>query len=571
MPSTPHHTELRDLVQVIVDDLARAGDAAGTPRVELERPREESHGDFATNAALMLAPVVRRNPREVATEIAERVRALPGVASVDVAGPGFINLTMNDAWFLASVEAALAAGSSYGSGVIADPAPILLEFVSANPTGPLVASSARHAAYGDSLARVLRHAGHEVTTEFYVNDAGRQVELFGASLLARATGGDVPKDGYQGDYVARLAAELGVSAGDDPSELGQQGVAAMIGGMRESLGQLGVAFDRFFSEKSLHDSGAVDAGIDKVTAAGHTFDEDGATILRTETWGDDRNRAIRRANGVPTYFAADIAYLDDKFARVGSGGHLIYVLGADHHGYIARLKGAAQALAHDADATEVVILQMVTLSEGGEQKKMSKRRGDFVTASELVDRIGPDAARFWMLERSHDQQLEIDLVKASEQSDDNPVFYVQYAHARLCSIRRKVEGEGLADGDPTASSEPLHPSEKRLVKRLGELPHVVTDAAVRRAPHRVHHYARELASDVSKFYRDCRVLGDGVAPELTARRLRTADAARSVLALALDLVGVSAPTQMERREVDTAIGVDTGIDVDTAIEVEGSA
>ncbi len=556
MASTTQNSALRGLheaLQAIVDDLARSGEAAGTPRVELERPRDEAHGDFATNAALMLAPVLRRNPREVAQEIADRAGALPGVSSVDVAGPGFINLKMSDDWFLETVDSALDAGDRFGAGVLADPVPILLEFVSANPTGPLVAASARHAAFGDSLARVLRHAGHEVTTEFYVNDAGRQVDLFGASILARATGSEVPEDGYHGDYVAELATELGVTADDDSVELGQRGVAAMIAGMRDSLDQLGVRFDGYFSERSLHDSGAVDAGIERVAAAGYTDDEDGAVILRTTTWGDDRDRAIRRANGVPTYFAADIAYLEDKFGRVGDRGHLIYVLGADHHGYIARLKGASQALGHDADATEIVIMQMVTLTEAGKQKKMSKRRGDFVTAAELVDRIGADATRFWMLERSQDQQLEIDLDKAAAQSDDNPVFYVQYAHARLCSIRRKVEDAGLADEDPgSAALEPLHASEKRLIKRLSELPIVVADAAARRAPHRVHHYARELASDVAKFYRDCRVMGDGIDPALTARRLRTADAARAVLALALQLVGVSAPELMERREETTS-------------------
>jgi arginyl-tRNA synthetase len=552
--ATTAHFALRGLhegLQAIVDDIARSGDAAGTPRVELERPRDESHGDFATNAALMLAPVLRRSPREVAQEVADRASSLAGVAAVEVAGPGFINLRMQDAWFLSAVDAALEAGDAFGRVVPDGTAePILLEFVSANPTGPLVAASVRHAAYGDALARVLRHAGHDVRTEFYINDAGRQVELFGASLLARATGGEVPEDGYQGDYVADLATQLGVQAGDEPAELGQRGVAAMIGGMREQLDRLHVHFDRFQSEKALHEAGAVDAGIERLAAAGQTYDEDGATILRTTTWGDDRDRAVRRANGVPTYFAADIAYIEDKFSRVGTGGHLVYVLGADHHGYIARLKGAAQALGHDADATEVVILQMVTLTEGGEQKKMSKRRGDFVTAAELIDRIGTDATRFWMLERSHDQQLELDLDKAAAQSDDNPVFYVQYAHARLCSIRRTVEAAGLADGDPAACEEPLHDSEKRLVKRVAELPLVVADAADRRAPHRVHHYARELASDVAKFYRDCRVTGDGIDPALTARRLHVVDAARSVLALALDLVGVSAPERMERREDD---------------------
>ncbi|MCW2956466.1 MAG: arginyl-tRNA synthetase [Thermoleophilia bacterium] len=541
-------------LQDIVDELARAGGAAGTPKVVLERPREEKHGDFATNAALMLAPVLRQSPRDVAEQVAERARQLPGVAAVGVAGPGFINLTMDDDWFLSTIGGVLDQGVDFGRGVIEGAEPIMLEFVSANPTGPLVAASARHASFGDSLARVLRHAGHEVATEYYVNDAGRQVDLFGASLLARATGTAVPEGGYEGDYVATLAAELGVQAGDDPIELGQRGVVAVLEGMRASLERMGVHFDRFQSERALHESGAVTAGVAAVTEAGHTFDEDGSVLLRTTTYGDDKDRAIVRANGVPTYFAADIAYAADKFARVGDGGRLIYVLGADHHGYIARLKAVVQALGHEADDCEVVIMQMVTLIEGGEQKKMSKRRGDFVTADELVDRIGPDATRFFMLQRSHDQQLDLDLDLAEQQSDANPVYYVQYAHARLCSIRRKVEEAGLAAGDSAGSlaagssdADPLHASEKRLIKRVSEFPTVIAETANRRAPHRLVHYAHDVASDVAKFYRDCRVTGDGITPELTTRRLAICDGARLVLATTLGLVGVVALDRMPER------------------------
>lgn len=539
---------LRDSLQAIVDELAKEGAAAGTPRVELERPRDETHGDYATNAALMLAPVLRRAPREVASEIASRARDLQGVASIDVAGPGFINVTMSDEWFVETLRGALEAGASYGSGVIPNAEPILLEFVSANPTGPMVAASARHAAFGDSLARLLAHAGHEVATEYYVNDAGRQIDLFGQSILARATGGEVPEGGYEGEYVGELAASLGAKAGDDPVELGARGVAAMVEQMRGSLERVGVSFDRFFSEASLHESGAVDAGIEKLVALGQTLDEDGAVLLRTTAFGDDRDRAIRRANRIPTYFAADVAYLLDKFGRVGERGHLIYVLGADHHGYIARLKAAASALGFDPDRCEIVILQMVSLVENGEQKKMSKRRGDFVTSDDLVDRIGSDATRFLMLQRSGDQQLDLDLELAESQSDANPVYYVQYAHARLCSIRRKVEEAGVV---PTGErslealiAEPMHASEKRLVKRIGEFPVLIAEAAERRQPHKLYHYAHELASDVAKFYRDCRVLGDDVAEAVTERRLALADAARSVLALSLDLVGVSAPERM---------------------------
>jgi len=541
-------TLLHDALQQIVDDLARAGDAAGTPRVELERPRDERHGDFATNAALMLAPVLRRAPRDVANEVAERAGALPGVASIDIAGPGFINITMTDEWFLETLRAAQDAGAAFGAHSVATPQRLLLEFVSANPTGPLVAASVRHAAFGDALSRILRHVGHDVATEFYVNDAGRQVDLFGASILARATGQEPPEGGYQGDYVNDLAAELGAKEGDDPVDLGQRGVAAMVAGMRSSLDRLGVTFDRYQSERALHDAGAVDAALTRLEETGSIFEDDGAQLLRTTAYGDDKDRAVRRANGVPTYFAADIAYLEDKFERVGASGHLITVLGADHHGYVARLKAAAQALGHSAEATEVLIMQMVTLSEGGEQRKMSKRRGDFVTAVELIDRIGSDAARFWMLQRSHDQQADIDLEVAERTNDTNPVFYVQYAHARLCSIARKVEdeGRGIVPNLEIATLEgvPLAGAEKRLIKRIADFPLVVAEAADRRVPHRIYHYTHDLASDVSKFYHDCRVTGEGIEPAVTARRLAACDAARSVLALALELLGVSAPERM---------------------------
>jgi arginyl-tRNA synthetase len=540
---------LRDALQTIIDQLARDGAAAGTPRVELERPRDESHGDYATNAALLLAPLLRANPRAVAEQIAERAGTLPGVASISVAGPGFINVTMTDGWFLETVQVALEAGTRFGAGVIANAEPILLEFVSANPLGPLVAASARHAAYGDSLARVLRHAGHEVATEYYVNDAGRQVQLFGQSIHARVTGAPIPQDGYEGEYVAELAAKLGATPEDDPEELGRRGVAAMVEAIQESIARLGVSFDRYQSERELHDAGAVEAGVDVLRDGGFTFDDDGATILRTTAFGDDRDRALMRANGVPTYFAADVAYLQDKFSRVGADGRLIYVLGADHHGYIARLKAATQALGHAADDCEIVIMQMVNFVEGGEQKQMSKRKGTFVTSDELVDRIGVDATRFLMLQRSHDQSLDLDLDIAEQQNDSNPVYYVQYAHARLCSIRRKVEADGAVpaialDTLVNEPGEPLHPSEKRLVKRLGDFPLLIADAAERRQPHRLFHFAQELASDVSKFYRDCRVVGDEIAPAVTARRLAICDAARSVLALNLELVGVSAHERM---------------------------
>lgn len=553
-------TPLADLehgLQTIVGDLATdAGLSASAPRVELERPREEKFGDFASNIAMMLAPIMRVNPRQVGEQVAARLADRDDVSKVDVAGPGFINITMHDRWFLDLLARVLEAGDRWGADSVDTTEHILLEFVSANPTGPLVAASARHAAYGDALARILRHAGHDVDTEFYVNDAGRQIERFGASILARATGGDIPDEGYQGEYVRELAESLHATAGDDPDDLGQRGVAMMVERIRGDLSRLGVTFDRFQSERELHDGGLVDAAIERVQGSGHTYEQDGALFLRTTTWNDDRDRAIRRATGVPTYFAADLAYLQHKRDRIDhSRGRLIYVLGADHHGYIARLKGGATALGHDADTTEVVILQMVSLMESGEQKKMSKRRGDFVTAAELLDRIGPDATRFFMLQRSHDQSFDLDLDLAQQQADTNPVFYVQYAHARLCAIMRKAEQEGfdtsitaslaaLADDAVSQAAGDLHASTRHLIKRVAEFPLVVAAAAQRRQPHRMTHYLHDLASDVSRFYRDCRVTGDGVSTESTLRRLATVHAARIVLAAGLDLLGVSAPERM---------------------------
>jgi arginyl-tRNA synthetase len=539
---------LRDSLQSIVDELAREGAAAGTPRVELERPRDESHGDYASNAALMLAPVLRQNPREVANSIAERATDIPGVAAIEVAGPGFLNVRMEDTWFVEAVRSALESGEQYGSGVLVDAKPVLLEFVSANPTGPMTAPSVRHAVFGDALARVLRHAGHDVRTEYYINDAGRQVDLFGESLIARAAGTEIPEGGYNGDYVGELASALDAKPGDDPRALGTQAIARMVADARAFLEGIDVRFDHFQSERELHESGKVDAGIAKLVESGHTVDEDGAILLRTTAFGDDRDRAIRRANGVPTYFGAEISYIEDKFERMGGDAHMILVLGADHHGYIARLKGAVQALGFDPNRYDVVILQMVSLLENGEQKKMSKRRGDFVEASEIIESVGADATRFFMLQRSHDQQVELDVELATSHSDANPVYYVQYAHARLCSIRRKVEEAGLLpDGELSLAAlieEPLNASEKRLIKRIGEFPMLVAEAAERRQPHKLTHFAHDLAADVAKFYHESRVTGENVPAAVTARRLEICDAARLVLAVALGLIGVSAPDRM---------------------------
>ncbi len=539
--------DLVDALQASVDGLARSASAPGTPRVEFERPREERFGDFATNVALMLAPVMGQAPREVAASLQEQLAGIDGVAAVDVAGPGFINVTMADDWFAGVLAAVLAAGERYGAGVVAEPEQLHLEFVSANPLGPLTAASGRHAAYGDSLGRILRFAGHRVHTEYYLNDRGRQVRLFGESIHARATGGEVPEDGYRGAYVAELAESLGATASDDPAVLGRRGIEAMTEQVRATLERFGVAYDAWQSEQALHDDGTVDDAIAALREAGHLYESEGATFLRTTSFGDDKDRAIVRADGDPTYFASDLGYIVHKHAAAID--RAIYVLGADHHGYIGRMTAANQLLGHAPASLEVLILQMVHLTEAGEQKKLSKRAGTIVTLDEIIDRIGVDAARYFLIQRSHDQSVEIDLDLAVEQSDANPVYYIQYAHARICSILRKVEDElgipaGVALEQEVAVPGELLPAERRLVKRLAEYPTAVAQAAERRAVHRIPVYMHELAQDFASFYRDCRVMGDGIERPTTIFRMQLCLATRRVLATSLDLIGVSAPERM---------------------------
>jgi len=534
-------------IQQIVTDLAREHEAAGTPRVELNRPSDEKFGDYATNAALMLAPLAQRSPRDIAQIVADRALEIPGVERADVAGPGFVNLVFDDAWYRTLLGLLLDAGADFGRGVVHRPERVLIEFVSPNPTGPLVAVSARHAAFGDSLARVMAFAGYDVSTECYINDFGRQVDLFGQSILARATGQPVPEGGYEGEYVAEIAKELGASADDDPNDLGRRAVAQSVAAMRPILERFGVSFDTWQSERQLHESGLVSKGIDEVQRLGHLYEEDGATFLRTSTFGDDKDRAVIRSNGQPTYYAADIGYLLSKYGR--GFDRLIYVLGADHHGYVARLKAAAASLGHDPDTCEVIIMQMVQLVEAGEQRKMSKRRGDFVAMEEVLDTIDVDASRYFLLQRSHDQSLDLDLDLARETTAQNPVYYVQYAHARICSIERTAAEHGfelpaMPSAADVESDVALEDAERRLLKRLAEFPVVVREAAERRMPHKLTHYALDLAGDFTQMYRDCRVVGDGVTPVTTRQRLLLCSATRTVLSSALGLLGISAPERM---------------------------
>jgi arginyl-tRNA synthetase len=518
---------------------------------KLERPKRAGQGDYATNAAMLLAPVLGVAPRDIAVPLGESLQSLLGesLAGFEIAGPGFLNLTMSDAWHRAAVRFALAVGSELGAGGAAPPERILVEFVSANPTGPVVAASGRHAAFGDSLARILEHHGHTVGREYYVNDYGSQVLHLGESVRARALGQPVPEDGYQGEYVADIAAALPDAA--DPevpvAELSQQAVAFELDQIKTTLARYGVVYDRFFSERSLHQGtpNAVDQVIGQLREDGHVYEHDGAVWLRTTTFGDDKDRVLFRTGGDHTYFASDIAYMESKRER--GWERQILVLGADHHGYVGRLKAAFQTLGGEPELLEALIMQLVHLVEGGEKAKMSKRRGEFVTLDELLDEIGVDATRYFMLQSSHDRTLDLNLDLARSQSAENPVYYIQYAHARICSVLARLGAErvqaAVDEGAAWADTEPLHPSERELIKKLMALPDDIADAAEKRAPHRIAGYALELAQDFSAFYRDCKVVGATPA-DLESFRIALCLATRTALALVLDMLGVSAPESM---------------------------
>jgi len=518
------------------------------PRPTLERPPKPELGDYSSNAAMLLARHLSDNPRTVAErlrgELEADPRLTPNLERIEVAGPGFVNFFLADSWYLGALGDLLEAGENLGPAPTEAPEKILVEFVSANPTGPIHVGTGRHAAYGDSLVRLLEAAGHAVEREYYVNDAGSQIERFAASIAARMRGEEPPEDGYAGEYVGELAERLraeGVQP-DDLEALRARGVELMLDWMRETLERFGVRFDRFFSERSLYEKGEVDAALADLEQRGHTYRSEDALWLRTTDFGDDKDRVLIRSNGEATYFMPDIAYHWDKLQR--GFDRLIDVLGADHHGYVARIRAAIEALGGNPDAFEVPIMSLVHVVEGGERVQMSKRTGDFITLDELLDDIGVDATRWFMLWRSHETTVDLDLEVARSQSSENPVYYVQYAHARIASILRKAEGEGSAS-EPAVPAErpPLQESEKLLVKRLLEFPEEVRSAAARRAPHRICAYSTAVAADFHAFYRDCQVVGaEGEGVE--ASRLALCLATKRTIAAALGLLGISAPERM---------------------------
>jgi arginyl-tRNA synthetase len=537
---------ITDLRAAIADAAATLGDGSRAQLAKLERPPRPDFGDYSTNAAMLLAPALGEPPRAIAEKLGAALSERLGgdLTRVEVAGPGFLNLFMSDAWYRRALAEMY--DPAWGGGRAAPGERVLVEFVSANPTGPITVASARHAAFGDSLARLLEFAGHDVKREFYVNDAGTQVLRFGESIRARARGEEPPDDGSRGDYVIELAQLIPGAADGDPEALAKRGVELMLEGVRETLGRFRVLMDEFFSERSLHEAGAVEEVLERLRQTGLVFESEGATWLRTTELGDDKERVLRRSDGEITYFGADIAYHENKLKR--ELDRAINVLGADHHGYRARILGAWKALGGEPEGFEVIIMQLVNLTEGGQQKQMSKRKGEFVTLDDLVEDIGVDAARFFLVMRSHDTALDLDLSLAREQSQDNPVYYVQYAHARIASILRKLGEERVeqalsADLTSEGRSAP-HPSERALLKRVLEFPDEVAEAGARRAPHRLTTYALDVSRQFSAFYRDAHVIGAAAEGGDEDFRIVLSLQAQSVIAKSLDLLGVSAPEQM---------------------------
>jgi arginyl-tRNA synthetase len=500
-----------------VDRLAAAVGAIAGRELELERPKDASLGDYATNVALQSAKELGRPPREIAEELVARLVELPEVESADVAGPGFVNLRLSDAFH---AQALSEIDDDYGSGWAEHPERVQVELVSANPTGPVTVASARNGAYGDSLARLLAFAGHTVEREYYFNDAGGQMDRFRASVDAARRGEPPPEDGYQGDYIAELAREPG-----DPME-------PMLDRIRTTLARFRIPFDSWARQSLL------ERELPAILAELPTYEADGAVYVRSTDFGDEKDRVLIRSaekGGLPTYEAADVAYLQNKFER--GFERAIYVLGADHHGVAGWYAVVARMLGFDPARVEVLLYQFVHLTRGGEQTKMSKRKGDVVFLDDFLDEVGVDAARWYLVNRGPDQTIEIDVDLAAEKTQKNPVYYVQYAHARIAGILRNAPS---AAGGPASPGVALEPAERELIKRLSDFPGVVREATERRGPQMIPTYAIRVADDFHRFYHDVRVLDS----ESEAFRLSLCRATRQVIARCLDLVGVEAPDRM---------------------------
>ncbi|MFH0914930.1 MAG: arginine--tRNA ligase [bacterium] len=591
---------LAERVRRVIAEWAAEEGWSDVPVCQLERPAEAAHGDYAAPFCLQVAKVVKQPPRVLAEQLRQRLLADPDLArlvdEIEVAGPGFLNFTLSSRAYAEAMAEMLGEDDTIGRGPPRRHPRVNLEFVSVNPNGPLHVGHGRYAAYGDSLRRLLAFSGLNVASEFYINDFGRQMDLFGRSVAARYAQSfeidlPVPEDGYQGDYVKDVAAAVRAEVGDRwvpalrlvaaaapaggdtapaagaiapgtgdsddeaPVEASEwsadsgseevaaffraRGCALMLEEMKTELAHFGVLFDRWFSETSLHEGGRLEQIIDRLLASGEAYREGDAIWLRTTSRGDDKDRVLVRSNEQPTYFAADIAYHEDKLDR--GFEHLINIWGADHHGYVSRMKAAVEVLSGRPGMLEVIIGQLVNLLEEGELRQMSTRRGEMVTLAELVEAIGVDAARFFLVMRSQDQTLDLDIGLARQQNQDNPVYYVQYAHARIASILRNVPAE-MEAAIPDGPAMFVSPYERALIKRLESFSSVIQDAAERRAPHRIAGWAQELAGDFHVFYKHCRVIG--VEPAVGASRLALCVVTKRVIFRCLHLLGVSAPESM---------------------------
>jgi len=580
-------TMLKQALAALPEDLAPG--AARELTIEVENTRDAEHGDFASNLAMRLAKAARQNPRKVAEALLRSMPASPAVAKVEIAGAGFINFFLKETVYHEEIGRALALGSAYGQSQFGAKRRAQVEFVSANPTGPLHVGHGRHAAYGASVASLLEAVGYDVSREYYVNDAGRQMQILAVSTWLRylercGERFPFPANGYRGEYIVAIAGELFAIEGtalklpaaevfkDLPPDEPQGGdkdtyidalierARALIGDVaygrvlrlaldgilndiKEDLAEFGVIFDCWFSERSLNDSGAIDRAIDALKKRGHAYLEDGALWFKSTDYGDEKDRVMVRDNGIKTYFASDIAYVLSKRER--GYDHLLYILGSDHHGYIARLRAGLVALGGSAECFEVRLVQFVTLYRGGEKAQMSTRSGEFVTLRELRKEVGNDAARLFYVMRSNDQHLDFDLELAKARSNDNPVYYIQYAHARVASVMRQLEERGHRHvaGQGVASLDKLNePQESQLIKRVSCFPEIILQCAAQRAPHTLVHYLRDLANDFHTYYSAHQFIVDDL--KLRAARLDLALATQTVIRNGLKILGVSAPETM---------------------------
>ena len=553
----------RDLAELIRAALVRAAssgalalDPDAVPEPALERPRLAEHGDWATNVALVLAKAAKAPPRAVADAMVAHLELPDWVAGVEVAGPGFVNVRLDQRWFAGLVRRVLAEGDSFGTVDLGRGERVNVEFISANPTGPLHVGNARLAPTGDALANLLAATGHKVEREYYFNDAGTQIELLGASVEAaylqlQGRPAEPPADGYKGAYVADLAAELQAEQGDaladlDPADRRARITAwafrRMLDGIKQTLARLGVEFDVWFSERTLHETGAIAETVEDLRERGVVEDRDGAVWLQSTRFGDDKDRPLIRSNGAPTYFGADAAYYRDKRRR--GFDRLIFLWGADHNGYVPRMRAIVRAFGDPDDTAEFHISQLVSLVRAGQPAKMSKRAGAIATVDDLLEEVGKDAFRYTMLRFALDTPIEFDVEAVTRQSMDNPVYYVQYAHARISSVLRQGRDTGFTAAPLEEADLGLleHPMEAALLRRLAAFEELVLVAAVQRAPHRLTRYAEDLAAAFHRFYAECRVLSDDQA--LSSARWWLVNATRQVLANTLGLIGVDAPERM---------------------------